>query len=87
MGKLTFRLYIFIMLSIIMFNILQIFSEEILSKNLQNIILYSIIVSIFLAIIFTWIIDMIDDLDTRINKIEYEIEELKRKINLSNDKD
>ena len=80
MGKLAFRLYISIILSIVMLNIFLIFSEGILSKNLQNIVLYSIIASIFLAIIFTWIIDMIDDLDTRIDKIELEIEDLKRKI-------
>jgi len=80
MGKLAFRLYISIILSIVMLNIFLIFSEGILSKNLQNIVLYSTIASIFLAIIFTWIIDMIDDLDTRIDKIELEIEDLKRKI-------
>jgi len=87
MGKLAFRLYISIMLSIVILNILLIFSEGILSKNLQNIVLYSAIVSILLAIIFTWIIDLIDDLDTRINKLELEIERLKRErkqeINLS----
>jgi len=78
MGKLTFRLYISIILSIVILNMLLIFSEGILSKNLQNIVLYSAIVSILLAIIFTWIIDLIDDLDTRINKLELEIERLKR---------
>ena len=78
MGKLAFRLYISIILSIVILNILLIFSEGILSKNLQNIVLYSTIVSILLAIIFTWIIDLIDDLDTRINKLELEIERLKR---------
>jgi len=78
MGKLAFRLYISIILSIVILNILLIFSEGILSKNLQNIVLYSAIVSILLAIIFTWIIDLIDDLDTRINKLELEIEKLKR---------
>ena len=87
MGKLAFRLYISIMLSIIILNILLIFSEGILSNNLQNIVLYSAIASILLAIIFTWIIDLIDDLDTRINKLELEIERLKRErrqeINLS----
>jgi len=78
MGKLAFRLYISIMLSIVILNILLIFSEGILSNNLQNIVLYSAITSILLAIIFTWIIDLIDDLDTRINKLELEIERLKR---------
>jgi len=78
MGKLAFRLYISIILSIVILNMLLIFSEGILSKNLQNIVLYSAIVSILLAIIFTWIIDLIDDLDTRINKLELEIEKLKR---------
>ena len=78
MGKLAFRLYISIIISIVILNILLIFSEGILSKNLQNIVLYSAIVSILLAIIFTWIIDLIDDLDTRINKLELEIEKLKR---------
>ncbi|ARQ96369.1 hypothetical protein CCL42_gp23 [Sulfolobus islandicus rod-shaped virus 8] len=87
MGKLAFRLYISIILSIVILNILLIFSEGILSKNLQNIVLYSAIASILLAIIFTWIIDLVDDLDTRINKLELEIERLKRErrqeINLS----
>ncbi|ARQ96586.1 hypothetical protein CCL45_gp17 [Sulfolobus islandicus rod-shaped virus 5] len=83
MGKLAFRLYIFIILSIVILNILLIFSEGILSKNSQNIVLYSAIVSILLAIIFTWIIDLIDDLDTRINKLELEIKRLKQEINLS----
>ena len=87
MGKLAFRLYISIILSIAILNILLIFSEGILSNNLQNIVLYSAIASILLAIIFTWIIDLIDDLDTRINKLELEIERLKRErrqeINLS----
>ena len=87
MDKLAFRLYISIMLSIVILNILLIFSEGILSNNLQNIVLYSAIASILLAIIFTWIIDLIDDLDTRINKLELEIERLKRErrqeINLS----
>jgi len=80
MGKLAFRLYIFIILSIIMLNILLIFSEGILSGNLENIVIYSTVISILLAIIFTWIIDLIDDLDTRINKLELEIEKLKRKV-------
>ena len=87
MDKLAFRLYISIILSIVILNILLIFSEGILSKNLQNIVLYSAIASILLAIIFTWIIDLVDDLDTRINKLELEIERLKRErrqeINLS----
>jgi len=82
MGRLAFRLYISIMLSIAIFNLLYIFSEGILSKNLQNIVLYSVIISIFLAIFFTWTIDMIIHQDIKIYELELEIEDLKRKINL-----
>jgi hypothetical protein len=49
MGKLAFRLYISIMLSIVILNILLIFSEGILSNNLQNIVLYSAITSILIS--------------------------------------
>jgi len=87
MGKLAFRLYISIMLSMAIFIMLLIFSEGILSKNSQNLYLYSAITSIFLAIIFTWIIDMVDDLDDKVYKLELEIEDLKRKINSSEDEE
>ena len=87
MGKLFFRLYIFIMLSIVMFNLLYMFSKGILTKNPQIIILYSIIISILFSIVLTWMIDLVINIDIKFDELEYEIEELKRKINLSDNKD
>ena len=80
MNKLTYLLYIFSTLLISIYSLFLIFSIEILSKNSQDIDLISAIVAIFLAIILTWLLDMIDDLYEKINELETEIKKLKRKV-------
>jgi len=80
MNKLTYLLYIFSTLLISIYSLFLIFSIEILSKNSQDIDLISAIVAIFLAIILTWLLDMIDDLYERIDELETEIKKLKRKV-------
>jgi len=80
MNKLTYLLYIFSTLLISIYSLFLIFSIGILSKNSQDIDLISAIVAIFLAIILTWLLDMIDDLYERIDELETEIKKLKRKV-------
>ena len=65
------RILVFLIFLAFILPALIILSFGILSKNSQDIDLFSAIIAIFLAIILTWLLDMIDDLYEKIKNKEY----------------